>query len=84
MVALKQASLPVKAECRCGCLCSTCQVYVADDWLVHLPAKSDDEEMTLSEGWETKASSRPACQIEGDRRHGPSCGDNCADISIRC
>jgi len=64
MIALKQAGLSVKAECGGCCLCSTCQVYVADNWQGRLPTKSDDEDVTLSEGYETNASSRLACQIE--------------------
>jgi 2Fe-2S ferredoxin len=64
MLAIREAGLPIKAECGGCCLCATCHVYVADDWQVHLPPKSADEDMTLSEGCEILDSSRLACQIE--------------------
>lgn len=64
MLAIREAGLPIKAECGGCCLCATCHVYVADDWQEYLPRKSSEEEMTLSEGCEILDSSRLACQIE--------------------
>jgi 2Fe-2S ferredoxin len=64
MQAIREAGLLIKAECGGCCLCATCHVYVADDWQEHLPAKSSEEDMTLSEGCEILDSSRLACQIE--------------------
>ena len=64
MLAIRQADLPIKAECGGCCLCATCHVYVADDWQGQLLPKSADEDMTLSEGCEILDSSRLACQIE--------------------
>ena len=64
MLAIREAGLFIKAECGGCCLCATCHVYVADDWQSHLPPKSADEDMTLSEGCDVLDSSRLACQIE--------------------
>jgi ferredoxin, 2Fe-2S len=64
MLAIREAGLLIKAECGGCCLCATCHVYVAENWQGHLPPKSADEDMTLSEGCETLDSSRLACQIE--------------------
>jgi 2Fe-2S ferredoxin len=64
MLAIREAGLLIKAECGGCCLCATCHVYVAEDWQSHLPSKSADEDMTLSEGCEILDSSRLACQIE--------------------
>jgi 2Fe-2S ferredoxin len=64
MLAIREAGLLIKAECGGCCLCATCHVYVADDWQRHLPLKSEEEDMTLSEGCEILDSSRLACQIE--------------------
>ena len=52
MLAIREAGLLIKAECGGCCLCATCHVYVAEDWQSHLPSKSADEDMTLSEGCE--------------------------------
>ena len=64
MLAIKEAGLPLRAECGGSCLCSTCHVYVAEDWRNRLPAMTSDEDMTLSEGVEISEASRLACQIE--------------------
>jgi ferredoxin, 2Fe-2S len=57
----------IAADCG-GCLtCATCHVYVADEWLVRLPAPGRDElsmlEMTASE---RLPGSRLSCQIALD------------------
>jgi len=64
MLAIREAGLFIKAECGGCCLCATCHVYVADDWQGRLPAKSEEEDMTLSEACEILDRSRLACQIE--------------------
>lgn len=64
MEIIRDYGLPIKAECGGCCLCGTCHVYVADEWLGRLYPKSDDEEDRLMEdavGVETN--SRLSCQI---------------------
>jgi len=63
MEAMRDAGLPVKAECGGNCICSTCHVYVEAEWLDRLPPKGSNEEETLDEACEPGANSRLACQI---------------------
>lgn len=63
MQCIKMANLPIVAECGGCCLCSTCHVYVEDDWLAGLPPKSSEEDMTLGDAFEVRDGSRLACQI---------------------
>ena len=63
MEAMRDAGLPVKAECGGNCICSTCHVYVESGWLDRLPPKASGEEETLDEACEPRANSRLACQI---------------------
>lgn len=63
MEALRAAGLPVKAECGGCCLCATCHVYIDEAWAPRVAAKSQDEEMTLSEAAELNDHSRLSCQI---------------------
>ena len=63
MEALKAAGLTIKAECGGCCLCATCHVYIDEAWVPKVVAKSQDEEMTLSEAAELSDHSRLSCQI---------------------
>ena len=64
MEAIKAAGLSIKADCGGCCLCSTCHVYIDDEWMSKIDAMSDDESMTLSEGIEITDRSRLSCQIK--------------------
>ena len=43
MEILRDAGLPIAAECGGACACATCHVYVEDGWYDKLPAPSDAE-----------------------------------------
>lgn len=63
MEVIREAGLPVKAECGGNCVCSTCHVYVEDAWLERLPGKGEEEDETLDEACELRPNSRLSCQI---------------------
>lgn len=55
----------ISADCGGACACSTCDVYVAPEWVDRLPAKSEMEEDMLEFAWEPDAErSRLTCQIK--------------------
>ncbi|MBN9571125.1 MAG: 2Fe-2S iron-sulfur cluster binding domain-containing protein, partial [Alphaproteobacteria bacterium] len=43
MEILRDAGLPITAECGGACACATCHVYVDEEWAAKLPDKSDTE-----------------------------------------
>ena len=54
----------IEADCGGACACSTCHVYVADDWVERLPEKEFMEEDMLDFAWEPDpAKSRLTCQL---------------------
>jgi 2Fe-2S ferredoxin len=63
MEILRDAGLPIAAECGGACACATCHVYVTGDWLEKLPAKSDAETDMLDMALAVEANSRLSCQI---------------------
>jgi 2Fe-2S ferredoxin len=63
MEVIRYAGLPIKAECGGNCICSTCHVYVDEEWVERLPARSKDEDFTIELAVEVKTNSRLACQI---------------------
>ena len=63
MEVVRQANLPMKAECG-GCLaCATCHVYVDDGWFAKLPEVNDLELSMLDLAFDIQENSRLACQI---------------------
>ena len=63
MEAVRNANLPLKAECG-GCLaCATCHVYVDDKWTGSIPAAGDIEISMLDMAFEVQDNSRLSCQI---------------------
>ena len=55
----------IEADCGGACACSTCHVYVADDWVEKLPAKDPMEEDMLDFAYEPDpARSRLTCQLK--------------------
>ena len=44
--------------------CSTCHVYVNNEWLTKLNPKTEEEEFTLDNASELKDNSRLGCQID--------------------
>jgi 2Fe-2S ferredoxin len=64
MESIRDAGLPIKAECGGACACATCHVYVDMDWLDATGERSEEEEDMIDLALEVEDSSRLACQIE--------------------
>ena len=55
----------IEADCGGACACSTCHVYVAEDWVGKLPSKEAMEEDMLDFAFEPDTNrSRLTCQIK--------------------
>ena len=55
----------IEADCGGACACSTCHVYVAENWVEKLPAKDAMEEDMLDFAFEPDpARSRLTCQLK--------------------
>lgn len=67
MVAIRDAGLPIAAECGGCCACATCHVYVDADWLQRLPPADDTETVMLELAMEPRENSRLSCQIRMER-----------------
>ena len=63
MEIVKDAGLPLKAECGGALGCATCHVYVDAEWYERLPPKRDEEDEKLDEAFAVRASSRLSCQL---------------------
>jgi ferredoxin, 2Fe-2S len=63
MEIIRDAGLPIKAECGGALECATCHVYVADEWYDKLVPKSGEEDEKLDEAFIVKRTSRLSCQI---------------------
>lgn len=54
----------IEADCGGACACSTCHVYVAEDWVDRLPAKDAMEQDMLDFAYEPDpVRSRLTCQL---------------------
>ncbi len=55
----------IEADCGGACACSTCHVYVAEEWVEKLPARDDMEEDMLDFAYEPDPRrSRLTCQLK--------------------
>jgi 2Fe-2S ferredoxin len=63
MEILRDAGLPIAAECGGACACATCHVYVTGDWAEKLPPKSDAETDMLDMALAVEDNSRLSCQL---------------------
>ncbi|MCC5965172.1 MAG: 2Fe-2S iron-sulfur cluster binding domain-containing protein [Natronohydrobacter sp.] len=55
----------IEADCGGACACSTCHVYVAEEWVEKLPAKDPMEDDMLDFAYQPDATrSRLTCQIK--------------------
>jgi 2Fe-2S ferredoxin len=63
MEILRDAGLPVAAECGGACACATCHVYVKDGWYEKLAPPSDAEIDMLDMALAVEPDSRLSCQI---------------------
>ena len=63
MEILRDAGLPITAECGGACACATCHVYVGQSWLDKIAPKSDAETDMLDMAIAVEPNSRLSCQI---------------------
>ncbi len=63
MEVIRDANLPMAAECGGACACATCHVYVAEAWESRLPQAQQQEVDMLDFGVAVQDNSRLACQI---------------------
>ena len=64
MEIVRDAGLPITAECGGACACATCHVYVDSAWVAKLPAMDGMEEDMLDFAFEPKpGQSRLTCQL---------------------
>jgi 2Fe-2S ferredoxin len=58
------AKIPIKGSCFGACNCSTCHVYIDEDWFDKLDPMLEQEQEVLDQVAAPKPVSRLACQIE--------------------
>jgi ferredoxin, 2Fe-2S len=63
MEILRDAGLPIAAECGGACACATCHVYVTDGWYEKLTPPSDAEVDMLDMALAVEPTSRLSCQL---------------------
>jgi len=63
MEVIRDANLPLAAECGGACACATCHVYVDEAWLAKLPPQEKQEIEMLDFGVAVQENSRLSCQI---------------------
>ncbi|NOT39341.1 MAG: 2Fe-2S iron-sulfur cluster binding domain-containing protein [Alphaproteobacteria bacterium] len=64
MEVIRDANLPLSAECGGACACATCHVYVDEAWTERLPAAQQQEIDMLDFGVAVQENSRLSCQIK--------------------
>lgn len=63
MEIMRDAGLPVAAECGGACACATCHVYIDDEWYAKLAPPSEAEVDMLDMALAVEPTSRLSCQI---------------------
>ena len=64
MEIIRDAGLPIKAECGGAMACATCHVYVAPEWAARLmPPRDDERDMITDFALSPTDRSRLSCQI---------------------
>jgi len=64
MEVIRDANLPLAAECGGACACATCHVYVDENWTDKLPPAEKQEIEMLDFGVAVQDNSRLSCQIK--------------------
>ena len=64
MEVIRDANLPLSAECGGACACATCHVYVDEAWADRIPAAQQQEIDMLDFGVAVQENSRLSCQIK--------------------
>ena len=62
--AIKHGVPGIEAECGGACACSTCHVYIEEEWREKVGEPSPMEEDMLDFAFEVKPTSRLSCQIK--------------------
>jgi 2Fe-2S ferredoxin len=63
MELIRDAGLPIRAECGGSCACATCHVYVDEAWMEKVGPRNGEEGYTLDGAFNVQANSRLSCQI---------------------
>ncbi len=63
MEMLREAGLPITAECGGACACATCHVYIDPEWVAKLNPASDMEVDMLAMALAVEPNSRLSCQL---------------------
>ena len=64
MEIIRDAGLPVEAICGGQCICSTCHVYIDEDWAQKLPPRAEVEQVMVEDTGHFQENSRLSCQVE--------------------
>jgi 2Fe-2S ferredoxin len=64
MEVIRDANLPLAADCGGACACATCHVYVDEAWSDKLPPVQQQEVDMLDFGVAVQENSRLSCQIK--------------------
>jgi len=62
--AIKNGVPGIEAECGGACACSTCHVYIEEEWRAKVGEPAPMEEDMLDFAFEVKPNSRLSCQIK--------------------
>jgi 2Fe-2S ferredoxin len=63
MEILRDAGLPITADCGGACACATCHIYIDQDWYAKVPPPSDSEVDMLDMAVAVEPNSRLSCQL---------------------
>ena len=64
MEILRDAGLPIEAICGGQSICSTCHVYVDEQWADKLPPREEVEQVMVEDTGHFQETSRLSCQID--------------------
>ncbi|MEQ8493597.1 MAG: 2Fe-2S iron-sulfur cluster-binding protein, partial [Gammaproteobacteria bacterium] len=59
----RDGGLPIEAICGGQCICSTCHVYVDEEWTGKLAPRATDEQVMVEDSGHFEERSRLACQV---------------------
>lgn len=63
MEVIRDADLPIRAECGGCCACATCHVFVDEAFLAKTGEQSEDEADLLNDSPDVEDNSRLSCQV---------------------
>ena len=63
MELIRDAGLPIRAECGGACACATCHVYIDEVWMDKVGERGEEETFTLDGAFNVQPNSRLSCQI---------------------